>query len=360
MCLLTIYGTDEDQEEKTNTISQQIGTNEDQKEQTNTIIIHSQPSTQPSSSCHPFFLAKEFQPPSPKIVIVYDSSRDKSIGFYSLSILAKYLHAGGAYPPLKISPHSKIVENLANLSAPILKLLSLEAPAPDQTFRLDPESKSDWDIMNLALTLSLHSITTPLDTSIHEWKMNTLLKSFGELWGHISKKGNTVEHNQVLRTVLTMIIDPCNVFEFEKYFQRRCPALATWAKKHNTSGKPVGAVITILLMFGCMEWSPPMSVLIPTLILPACWGSRKNVVDDSLCPMSPRRTGLLNKKASGNHSPSKMVRTPSLSNISGAFSSCPPSLHSQIHLGATGSEAAPPKEGSDVDDFDDEGPFNVC
>jgi hypothetical protein len=66
--------------------------------------------------------------------------------------------------------------------------------------------------------------------------------------------------------VLTKVVDPCNEFEFEKCFQRTYPALATWANSNNTSGKPAGAIITILLMLACTEWqsTPPVS----TLILP--------------------------------------------------------------------------------------------
>ncbi len=158
--------------------------------------------------------------------------------------------------------------------------------------------------MNLTLTLSLQSITTPLDTSIQEWKMNTLLKAFDELWSHLSTE-RTTKRNYELRNVLTRVVDPCNQFEFEKCFQQAYPALTAWAAlaaladKNNTSRKPTGAVITILLMLACTEWQAPPSV--PTLILP--FQIRNSVsltniasITNDGCMMSSRREALLKKR----------------------------------------------------------------
>ena len=70
---------------------------------------------QPNSSCHPFFYLEYFQlPKNPRITIVYDTSTTQPIFFDSPFKHAKYLHGKGAYPSLKMSPYSKIVENLAN------------------------------------------------------------------------------------------------------------------------------------------------------------------------------------------------------------------------------------------------------
>jgi hypothetical protein len=263
---------------------------------------------QPNSSCHPFFYLEYFQlPKNPRITIVYDTSTTQPIFFDSPFKHAKYLHGKGAYPSLKMSPYSKIVENLANLSAPILKLLSFGTPESTGNFRLDPGSESDWGIMHLALTLSLHSITTPLNTSMHTWKINTLLKAFDELWGGLCMKENTIERNQMLRKALTMVVDPCNVFEFEKHFQKACPALAAWANSNNTSGKPAGAVITILLVFACSQWHAPPPV--PTLILPSSIRSSVSLtniasITNDGCMMSPRRAALLKKGQGSQHTTS--------------------------------------------------------
>ena len=155
--------------------------------------------------------------------------------------------------------------------------------------------------MNLALTLSLHSITTPLDTSIQEWKMNTLLKAFDELWSHLSIE-RTTKRNYELRNVLTRVVDPCNQFEFEKCFQQAYPALTAWAAladKNNTSRKPAGAVITILLMLACTEWQAPPPV--PTLILPFQIRNSVSLTDIASltndCMMPPRRATLLEKRS---------------------------------------------------------------
>lgn len=250
---------------------------------------------QPNSSCHPFFYLEYFQlPKNPRITIVYDTSTTQPIFFDSPFKHAKYLHGKGAYPSLKMSPYSKIVENLANLSAPILKLLSFGTPESTGNFRLDPGSESDWGIMHLALTLSLHSITTPLNTSMHTWKINTLLKAFDELWGGLCMKENTIERNQMLRKALTMVVDPCNVFEFEKHFQKACPALAAWANSNNTSGKPAGAVITILLMLACTEWQAPLPV--PTLTLPFQIRNSVSLTNIDSCMMPSRRAALFKKR----------------------------------------------------------------
>ena len=150
--------------------------------------------------------------------------------------------------------------------------------------------------MNLVLTLSLRSITTPLDTSIQEWKMNTLLKAFDELWSHLSTE-RTTKRNYELRNVLTRVVDPCNQFEFEKCFQQAYPALTAWAAladKNNTSRKPAGAVITILLMLSCTEWQAPPPV--PTLILPFQIRNSVSLTNIDSCKMSSRRTSLLKKR----------------------------------------------------------------
>ncbi len=283
LCVLTINGAYE---------SEEAG------EKTNKIVLRSQP----SSSCHPFFYLEEFQPPKNlRITIICNPSTGLLIQFDSPFKLAKYLHTGGAFSPLKIRVESDIAEDLANLSELLLPLVSLETPSPGQKFRLNPRSKTDRNLMNLALTLSLRSITTPLDTSIQEWKMNTLLKAFDELWSHLSTE-RTTKRNYELRNVLTRVVDPCNQFEFEKCFQQAYPALTAWAAladKNNTSRKPTGAVITILLMLACTEWQAPPPV--PTLILP--FQIRNSVsltniasITNDGCMMSSRRAALLKKR----------------------------------------------------------------
>jgi len=285
---------------------------------TNKIVLRSQP----SSSClliHPFFTATNFDiSPNTRITTVYFAPTMKPIYFgreikpddnnictsFNRKIkLAGYLYKYGILPQINILVESDVAKELANLSEPILQLLSLETSAPGQKFRLNSRSRTDRNLMNLALSLSQGSLTTQPDATMSRWKMNALLNTFEELWSHLSTEKTSEEkstkRNQILRKMLTMVVDPFNVFEYEEFFKRNFPALVSWGNSNNTSGKPVGAVITILLMLACTEWQAPPPV--PTLILPFQVRNSTSFTNiasftNNGCMMSSRRAALLEKR----------------------------------------------------------------
>jgi hypothetical protein len=245
--------------------------------------------------------------------------------------------------------------------------------------------------MQPALLSFLQIISTPDPNSgSRDWKIQTFTRCFEDIWKsrlallalieptHSISDQEIIELNSNLRQSLALALDFKQSINFPNLLQRECRSLSNWAHTctENISGKPVEALLVICLMKSCVNWRPPHmprsasqmanlnwhvgeSIIDANLDaeIPACWGGMKSVADRF--PMSTRREQLLTRKtALGNHSPSTMARTASLSNLSQAFPSELAPLPGQIHLGATASASPHHKEDSDSDsDSDDEGPF---